>query len=97
MMEAICLELREATLLMRIAQLSSGRGAGDSAFGEARARESLAFVFDCLRVARLTGDCLKEDALTVGKVTGQEKNVPALARKKQDLVEYLLQETLPPS
>jgi len=53
------------------------------------------FIFDCLRVARLTGDCPKGEALTVAKVMGQEKKTPALVHilfKKQDLVEFMLHE-----
>ena len=57
LMEVFCPELREATLLMRIAQLSTGRAAGSSKEKqEDTACGSLAFVFDCLRVFRLTGN-----------------------------------------
>ena len=64
LLELVCPELREATVLMRSAQLSAGKIGGVSA------RESIIFIFDCLRVARLTGDCPKGEALTVAKVTG---------------------------
>jgi hypothetical protein len=73
-MECVCPELRESTLLMLIAQLSSARGGSTS--GEKdddAATGTLAFVFDCLRVYRLTGDCPKEDVYTVSNISGQEK------------------------
>ena len=68
LMEAFCPELRETTLLTRIAQLCLARFPVP-----ASARASLVLVFDCLRVFRLTGDCPKNEAYTVSKVTGQEK------------------------
>ena len=52
-------------------------------------------MFDCLRVARLTGDCPKDEVLTVGKAIGNDKKTPALAHllfKKQDLIEFIMHE-----
>ena len=61
LLEAFCPEMREPTLLMRIAQLCSARAektveplASGAAIGAAAS--SMAFAFDCLRVGRLTGD-----------------------------------------
>jgi len=86
LMEVFCPELREPTLLMRICQLCQGRPVSTGA---------CANIFDCLRVFRLTGGCIKEDAYTVSKVTGQEKNTPALVHelfKNQDVIEFILHE-----
>ena len=91
--ESFCPELREATLLMRIAQLATARGASSGMEKAASACASLAFVFDCLRVYRLTGDC--PDVYTVSKVTGQEKKTPAMVHilfKKQEIIEYVTHE-----
>ena len=90
LMEAFCPELREPTLLMRIAQLVSGKSADFAA-----ARASLVFIFDSLRVARLTGDSPKGEVYTVAKLTGQEKKTPAMVHllfKKQSLIEFLTHE-----
>ena len=57
LLECICPELRESTLLMRIAQLSSSRGGSTTSDKpDDYACNSLAFVFDCLRVYRLIGN-----------------------------------------
>ena len=95
-MECICPELRESTLLMRIAQLSSARAGSTSGDKpDEFACTSLAFVFDCLRVFRLTGNCPKEDIYTVSNISGQEKKTPALVHiifKKKDIIDYVLHE-----
>ena len=54
-LDAVCSEFREPTILMRLAQLCSKRAAPASG-GEMRARDLLVHLFDCLYVARLTGD-----------------------------------------
>ena len=87
------------TLLLRLAQLSSARGAvlqnlADSG-ATSTATNSLALCLECLRLGRLAGDVKKEDAYTVSSVIGQQRNTPALAHKyfkKQDLVEFLCHE-----
>ena len=91
LMEACCPEMRDSTLLMRIAQLC-GRRQPDNADA---ACESMVFVFDCLRVGRLTGERPAQNTYTVSDVTGQENKQPALVHdlfKKQDAVEFLSQE-----
>ena len=52
LMEACCPEMRDPTLLMRIAQLCTRRHPDNAN----AACESMVFVFDCLRVGRLTGE-----------------------------------------
>ena len=87
------------TLLLRLAQLSSARGAvlqnlADSG-ATSTATNSLALCLECLRLGRLAGDVKKEDAYTVSSVIGQERKTPALAHKyfkKQDLVEFICHE-----
>ena len=91
LMEACCPELRDATLLMRIAQLCARR----SPDNPGAACEAMVFIFDCLRVYRLTGDRPAGNTYTVGDVTGQENKTPALVHelfKKQDVIEFLTQE-----
>ena len=86
MLECLCPEVREPTLLMRIVQLSTTRLAGVAA-------ESLVFSLNCLRIGRLAGDI--KDAYTVATVAGQQLKKPALIHKlfkKQDLVEFVLHE-----
>ena len=93
--EAVCPELREPTLLLRLAQLSNGRAATSKADRDGAARESMVFILDCLRVARLTGEIPKGEGLTLNKITGQERKTPAMAHvlfKKQDLIAYILHE-----
>ena len=88
MLECICPEMREPTLLMRMAQLSSAR------VGSV-ATDSLAFAFDCLRIGRLVGEIKKEDSYTVATVVGQQLKMPALIHKlfkKRDLVEFVFHE-----
>ena len=96
LMECVCPELRESTLLMRVAQLSSAKASSNSSDKQDEsACHSLAFVFDCLRVYRLTGNCPKEDVYTVSKISGQEKKTPALVHlifKKKDIIDYVLHE-----
>ena len=92
--ESFCPEIREATMLMRIAQLSAARLCS-TVDKETSARASLRFVFDCLRVFRLTGDFPKDDVYTIAKITGQEKKSPALVHsifKKQEIVEFIFHE-----
>jgi hypothetical protein len=91
LMEACCPELRDSTLLMRIAQLCARRYPDNAD----AACESMVFVFDCLRVGRLTGERIAQNTYTVSNVTGQENKQPALVHelfKKQDAVEFLSQE-----
>ena len=78
LVEAYCPEIWDPTLLMRVAQLSAARAGVGEVDREERARASLIFIFDCLRVLRLTGSCSNEEGYTVGKVTGQEKKTPAM-------------------
>ena len=90
-LESVCPELRESTLLMRIAQLSSGRMTSEEDTQSANA--SLLFIFESLFVARLTGDF--SDTFTVKTVTGQEKKSPALVHmlfKKFDLIDFISHE-----
>ena len=61
--ESVCPELVDPTILMRIAQLSSGR---------VSPADSFVFALDCLRVFRLAGTHQEGD-YTVSLVTGQEK------------------------
>ncbi len=96
-LEAICPEFRDSTLLMRVAQLCNGRytSAASGAESDARARASLTYVFDCLRVAKLTGDVPKDEVYTVSKVSGQERKSSALVHtlfKKADLLEFIRHE-----
>ena len=83
LMEAFCPELRQSTLLMRIAQLRSARVASAGTDERATARASPAFIFDCLRVYRLTGEYSKDDVYTVAKRTGQEETACAGAPSPQ--------------
>ena len=95
LVEAVCPELREPTLLLRIAQLSTGQAGGVGEDAAAGARAAWIFVFDPLRVLRLCGDCPKDDVYTVSRVTGQEKKSAALVHKlfkKQELVEFVFHE-----
>ena len=85
------------TLLLRLAQLSSARGAvlqnlADSG-ATSTATNSLALCLECLRLGRLAGDVNKEDAYTVSSVTGQQLETSALVHKmfkKNGLVEFVL-------
>ena len=87
------------TLLLRLAQLSSARGAvlqnlADSG-ATSTATNSLALCLECLRLGRLAGDVKKEDADTVSSVIGQEHKTTALAHKhfkKQDPVVFVFHE-----
>ncbi len=91
LLEACCPELRDPTLLMRIAQLCSARCPDKT---EA-AHEAMVFIFDCLRVGRLTGERARDDPYTVDYVSSQEKKKPAFVHelfKKQDAVEFVLHE-----
>ena len=83
-------ELREPTLLARIATFCSSRAVSD-----AQAKEYFVYVMNCLRVARLTGDLPKEEKLTVGRVVGRDRKTPAMIHaffKKKELVEYVFHE-----
>jgi hypothetical protein len=54
LVDMFCPELREATLLMRTAQLSAARaGAAGGSAPASGGVDALVFIFDCLRVARL--------------------------------------------
>ena len=91
LMEACCPELRDPTMLMRIAQLCTRRSPDNAS----AACESMVFVFDCLRVNRLTGERPAQKIYTVSDVTGQENKQPALVHelfKKQDVFDSLTQE-----
>ena len=68
LMEPFCPELMQPTLLMRCAQLSAARESGDTEASGA----SLVFIFDCLRVWRLTGEHKADNVYTLSKITGQE-------------------------
>jgi len=88
--EAYSPELREPTLLARIATSCSSRAVSD-----AKAKEYFVYVMNCLRVARLTGDLPKEEKLTVGRVVGRDRKTPAMIHaffKKKELVEYVFHE-----
>ena len=90
LVEVYCPELREPTLLMRIAYACSARGDSD-----AKAKEYFVFSMNSLRVARLTGDIPKEEKLSVSRVVGREKKSPAMIHavfKKKELVEYIFHE-----
>ena len=90
--EVFCPELRDATMLMRIAQLSLARvGSTEEKLASAR---SFVLVLDCLRVFRLTGE-EKGETYTVNKVSGQEKKTPGMVHvifKRQDVVDFVLHE-----
>ena len=96
--EVLCPELKEMTLLMRMAQLCIKRSGGSSPSatgGQTQAHSSMAFLLDSFRVARLTGEFPKDEAITVSKVMGQEKKAPGWANilfKKQDLIGLLIHE-----
>ena len=96
--EAVCPELKDMTLLMRMAHLCTKRasGGGPSATGGPdHANSCMAFLIDSFRVARLTGEFPKDDSVTVSKILGQEKKTPGWANilfKKQDLVGFLMHE-----
>ena len=91
-------ELKEMTMLMRIAQLCSKRASGGStpaSGGQTQAHASMAFLFWSFRVARLTGEFPKDEAMTVSRILGQEKKTPGWANtlfKKQDLIAFLMHE-----
>ena len=53
LVDMFCPELREATLLMRTAQLSAARAPGAAGGSASGGVDALVFIFDCLRVARL--------------------------------------------
>ena len=86
--EPFCPELRDPTLLMQLAVHSSARGAGAAAAAASgadqaqqfsasvHAEKSFAFVLDCMRAFRITGDFQKRDTYSVAKLTGAEKNAP---------------------
>ena len=92
LLESFCPEVRKATLLMRIAQLTLA-GEANARESSASARQSLVFIFDSLRVYRIVGAC--PDTYTVSKVTGQEKRTPALVQvlfKKDELIAFVMHE-----
>ena len=106
--DSVCEEMREQTLLLRVAQLCTKRAAnsvkenssasGIGGGGDVRARALFSFVLDSLRCFRLTGDLPKQGGkLTVDTLTGlSASRMPtALANviiKKLEFVEYLLHE-----
>ena len=82
-------ELRDPTLLSKIASACASRGASD-----AKAKAYFVYVMDSLRVARLTGDIPKDEKLTVGRVCGTKKQ-PGMIHalfKKTEFVEYVYHE-----
>ena len=94
--EVLCPELKEMTLLMRIAQMCSKRAASADSGGQAQASSCMAFIFDNFRVARLTGEFAKGEAITINKVVGVEKKSAGWAHilfKKQDFIEFLKHES----
>ena len=55
----------------------------------------MVFIFDSLRVGRLTGERQRDDVYTLGHVTGQERKKPALVHelfKKLDAIEFVMHE-----
>jgi len=90
--EACCPELRDETILMRIAHLCLNRHENKLS----ASRESMVFILDCLRVGRLTGQRPADAKYSVDHVTGaQYKNKVALIHelfKKQHLVEFIFYE-----
>ncbi len=82
--EAFCPELREPTLLMRLAQLCKARAAPSQADKDAAACDSMAFVLDCLRVARLTGDAPRGGAFCGTGHGARVKDPRADARAVQE-------------
>ena len=86
--EAVCPEIMDVTILMRICQLSSSRATCIPA------ADSFVFAMDCLRALRLTGT-FQGGEYTLAAVTGQEKSQPALMHslfKKQELTEFICHE-----
>ena len=85
--EVMCPEIKDQTMLMRLAGLCSKRGSAASG--------ALVFLFDGLRVGRLTGEFPKGEGITVSSILGQEKKSAGWADimfKKQNLVEFLMHE-----
>ena len=95
--EVACPEVKEMTLLMRMAILCNKRGnvGASPASGGPSAAQCMTFLFDSFRAARLTGEFQKGEGMTVANIIGQEKKAAAWAHvmfKKQDLVAFLLHE-----
>ena len=90
--EACCPELRDETILMRIAHLCLARHPDNLS----ASRDAMVFVLDCLRVGRLTGERPADAKYSVDHVTGaQHRNKVALVHelfKKQHLVEFIFHE-----
>ena len=95
--EVMCPEVKELTLLMRLAILCSKRGGGaaPASGGPSQAHACMIFLFDSFRVARLTGEFPKGEGMTVANIIGQEKKAAGWAHvlfKKQDLIAFLMHE-----
>ena len=96
--EIMCPEVKEMTLLMRLAILCSKRGNGGTtpaSGGPSQANACMIFLFDSFRVARLTGEFPKGEGMTVANIIGQEKKAAGWAHvlfKKQDLIAFLMHE-----
>ena len=83
-------ELRDPTLLSRIATACAHRGASDD-----KAKEYFAYVLDSLRAARLTGDIDKDEKLSVSRVVGRKSKQPAMIHalfRKKEFIEYFYHE-----
>ena len=83
-------ELRDPTLLSRIATACAHRGASDD-----KAKEYFAYVMDSLRAARLTGDIDKDEKLSVSRVVGRKSKQPAMIHawfRKKEFIEYFYHE-----
>ena len=96
--EVMCPEVKEMTLLMRLAVLCSKRGSGEAApasGGPSRAHACMTFLLDSFRVARLTGEFPQGEGMTVTNIVGQEKKAAGWALvmfKKRELSAFLFHE-----
>ena len=90
--EGVVNELRDQTMLLRIAQLCGGRSAEPLARAP---QEAMIFIIESLKAGRLSGDYRREDCLTLSQVVGTDKKVPAIAHnlfKKKEFCEFVLHE-----
>ena len=83
-------ELRDPTLLSRIATACAHRGVSDD-----KAKEYFAYVLDSLRAARLTGDIDKDEKLSLSKVVGRDRKQPAMIHalfRKKEFIDFFYHE-----
>ena len=87
---AVYPEVKEQTMLMKMALLCNKRGTA-----QIGASGAMIFLLDSLRAARLTGEFPKGEVFTVAQIVGVEKKEAGWADaqfKKQDLIAFLMHE-----